>query len=369
MKKILLCSVLLTYGTALIGETAAHSELKHFVHVSRRCLASARATDNEEAFNAFKKINDFYIEHRREFKNIELLSSQESQTLSHECSQLLLETLFTTTKAPASRTALPLSDAIKVFTRAMPHLLSNRSTSALFGRLTLLSMVELIFFGLERSIAPPKKRKKMPLFNERVAAFKDIPFYESYFTKMIGLGIGKTLAIGAVNEYTQQGISPYLHKLAETIIPKVVAIIAQGILELNGKKKLSADFWRGAGLKIGSPLILGKAFVHQSHPLYKPLLILSYIFPFFSGNSGEVFLAPGIFNANTWKNLDLNTLYNILFDGAAGGIIFNAIPNGVESLLPKKNMTLNPDHRRKTIRNAVRSIFDTIFASWNKKAF
>jgi len=358
----------LLYAGLYIIAAAAHSlnpstqELRSFVALSQRCYASAQATDNQEAFDAFKKINDFYLEHRPAFKDIAQLNREEADTLAGKCSALLTDTLGTVTRSPApSNLALP--DAITVFSRAMPHLLTQRSTSAFLGRLTLLSMIELAFFLIERRISPANqsKGKTMPLITERFKAAQNIPFGSNYFFKMMGLAVGKTVSIGAVNEYTQKGIPSYIHKLAETIIPRVMAIIAGGIMEHNEKGALRKDFWQAATIKIGMPLVLGKAFVSRSHPLYKPLLLLSYILPFFVGDSGKLMLKNGDFSFNAWCN--------ICMDGAASAAIFNGIPAAVDAALPTRDMRLHPAHRRKAIRNAIRGLFDKTFALWNKEAF
>ena len=379
MKKQVLYALLFLYTTAshprILTQTPAVNDLKQFLKLSQHCYASAHATSDQHAFDTFKKINSFYLQNRDTFKNLNTIDEQTAQALASQCTQLLTQSIAENTKSTGASfdSQLPLREAITLFTRTTPQLLTPRTTSAFFGRVILLSLIELSTFLIEGTIqpdAPPtpkaldangKPIKTMPQFADRLNDAKNIPILSSYFTKLIGLNIAKALSIGAVNEYTQKGISPYIHRIAENLIPKIVAITVAGILEYNEKNKLNSSFWRRSGIKIASPLVLGKAFVSKSHALYKPLLLLSYIFPFFSGSSGEVMLASGDYS--------LNALKNILMDGTASAVIFSGIPAAVEKALPKKNMTLNPNHRRKAIRNSIRAFFDKLFLLWNKQVF
>lgn len=368
MRKLFWYALLFLSGSAYSHQSSAVYDLQKFLKLSQQCYLSAHATNDQQAFDTFKKINNFYIAHREDFKQLNTLDTASAEQLASECSQVLIRSVATSTKTihDAHEATASLADAMTLFTRATPQLLTSRTTSALFGRITLLSLIELTTFLIEGAMQPEtpsssEQHKQMPALNERIKAVKDIPLFSGYFAKLMGLNIAKALSIGAVNEYTQKGISPYFHKLAETILPKLVAIVAAGILEYNKKNRLGATFWQRSALKVASPLVLGKAFVSKSHTLYKPLLLLSYIFPFFSGASGDMMLKNSDYSLNAWGN--------IFMDGAASAVIFSGIPAAVEKLLPKNDIRFNPSHRRKAIRNSVRAMFDKTFSLWNKEAF
>lgn len=375
MKKSLLFSLVFSATVSVATSTTigplsqaetTHASLKNFVALSKRCHASAQATDNQESFDAFKKINTFFIKHRAAFENIKELDDATAEKLAQQCSQVLTGALSQVTRAnrsPAPQEELPLDESMKIFTRAMPNLLAPTKTQTLIQRLILLSIVETSFFLIESNIKEENKSNastKMPTISERFKKMGSIDLSSKNFMKLFGLGIARALSIGAINEYSPKGISSYIHRLAENLLPKIVAILTAGTLLYSKEGKLSGRFMRSAVLRIINPFILGRGFLDKSHALYQPLLISSYVFPFFSGTSGGIMFGGSDFSPNAWAN--------VLVDGISGSAIYSGIPYATDRLIPKR-MALNPEHRRKALKNSVRSMFDTVYAQWNQVAF
>jgi hypothetical protein len=188
---------------------------------------------------------------------------------------------------------------------------------------------------------------------------------------MIALALGKTAGVALVNEYSPKGISSYFHTFMEAMFPKLIAVALLCMVASTQKKearnggnpesRIDKAFIFRMCIKLIAPIILGKAFLHKSHALYKPLQIASYAFPFLAGATAT--------RMSTGALTDWHQYVNVAIDGTLGFTIFNAVPMGIEKALPRRNMKLNPAHRRKAIKNCVRDVLDTCVKQWNKVAF
>jgi len=384
---------------------ADRNSLKQFVTLSQHCHASSQATSDKDSYDAFKRIKMFYLNHRNKFKKIDDLDEKTATQLSVDCKKILQAALTkavpVTTRAATVKEIenMALAEALKHFQVKMPHLLKPTTTPLFLRRLLFLTLVEVACYVTEVKLSekqrrpaptrqphsevdgsntgqtnhatkekPPVRPIKNPL--ERTKNIKNIPVLtRNGLLTMMGLAVTKTAAIALINEYSPKGISSYLHTFAEAIFPKIIAVF---LLVAMKKGKLSTEQWFGASIKIIAPIILGKAFLHRSHALYKPLQIASYAFPFVMGATAKTIYGAA-FNRNGLETIStsgyINTLANVAIDGLLGFSIFNAVPMGIEMALPKRNMKLNPAHRRKAIKNCVRDVLDTCVKQWNKTAF
>jgi len=380
---------------ALSHGEATRTSLKNFVELSKRCHASAQATSDKESFEAFKKINRFYLEHRIAFEHIKELDEATAEELASKCTRVLADALasvkpkelneeieeeFITrghamaplssidstklVRSPRKASSLPLDESMQLFSRAMPNLLSPTKTLTFLKRLILLSVIETSFFLIENNIKGKDKetneQKQMPTLKERIQKLGDVDITSKNFMKLFGLGIARAVSVGMVNEYSPKGISSYIHRLTENLLPKLIAVLTAGALFYGRNGKLPRSFMYSAVMRIVNPFILGRGFLNKSHALYQPMRISSYLFPFFSGTSGQLMFKHADFSPTAWAN--------VLIDGVSGAAIFNGVPYVAEQCIPRR-MPLNPDHRRKAIKNSVRSMFDTFYSQWNEVAF
>jgi hypothetical protein len=379
---------------------ADRESLKKFVTLSQHCHASSQATANKDAYDAFKRIKLFYLNHRNKFKKITELDEKTAHQLSLECKKTLQAALTkavpVTTRAVTIKEmeGMALAEALEHFETKMPNLLKPTTTPLFLRRILFLTLVEVASYLTEIKLsektkiahstkdplpinkgdAPTtnKKRPVRPMKNplDRTKSIPEIPVLSrNGLLNMMGLAVVKTGAIALINEYSPKGISSYLHTFAEAIFPKIIAVL---LLIAMKEGKLSTEQWLGASMKIIAPIILGKAFLHKSHVLYKPLQIASYAFPFVMGATAKTIYGAG-FNGNGLATIStsgyVNTLTNVAIDGVLGFSIFNAVPMGIEKALPRRNMRFNPTHRRKAIKNCVRDVLDTCVKQWNKVAF
>jgi hypothetical protein len=301
---------------------------------------------------------------------------------------------------------MALAEALKHFQVKMPHLLKPTTTPLFLRRLLFLTLVEVAFSlaedqitfhddpairgnryvtkarnanlgitlipqnGQLDQIVQNPRAHKLPSLKTRFTSPPGI-MTRGYFFKMMGLALGKTATVALVNEYSPKGISSYIHTFLENMLPKFIAVALLFMVASTQKKparngeeeksRIDKQFLFRMCLKLVAPIILGKAFLHRSHALYKPLQIASYAFPFLAGATATR-MSGGAFT-------DWQQYLNICIDGAVGFTVFNAVPMGIEKALPKRNMKLNPAHRRKAIKNFVRDMLDTCVKQWNKTAF
>ncbi|MDQ5891080.1 MAG: hypothetical protein QG604_954 [Candidatus Dependentiae bacterium] len=352
-------------ATLTISSETTRATLKEFVKLSTRCQESARTTTDQQSFDVFKKINIFYLEHRPSLRNIDQLDDASCTILANECSQLLTEQLSAVTKVHFPTKEVPLEESLGIFTRAMPNLLSPTATPVFLKRLLLLCLLEAAIYAIENNMkkkAESAPQKSMPEIKERIKKISTLDITSQEFLALFGLGIARAVGVGVISEYSPRGLSTsYIHRFAENMMPKVIAVLTVGTLLYAKNGKLPGWFKWAAFLKLINPLILGRGFVKPSNKLYQPLLTLSYIFPFFAGSSGGLMRKNHDFSTNAWAN--------VLVDGISGFGIFTAIPQVADQFIPTNRMALNPEHRRKTIKNCVRTAFDTMYKDWDKKAF
>ncbi|MEI7580720.1 MAG: hypothetical protein WCJ17_02885 [bacterium] len=394
---------------------ADRNSLKEFVTLSQHCHASSQATSDKDSYDAFKRIKMFYLNHRNKFKKIDELDEKTATQLSVDCKKILQAAL--TKAVPATTRAatvkeienMALAEALKHFQVKMPNLLKPTTTPLFLRRLLFLTLVEVAFSLAEDQITfhddpairgnryVTKARNanlgitlitqngqpdiinqrprphKLPSLKTRFTSPPGI-MTRGYFFKMMGLALGKTAAVALVNEYSPKGISSYIHTFLENMLPKFIAVALLFMVASTQKKpaqngaaekgRIDKAFVFRMCLKLVAPIILGKAFLHRSHALYKPLQIASYAFPFLAGAT-----ATRIMGGERGAFADLHQYANIFIDGAIGFTVFNAVPMGIEKALPKRNMKLNPAHRRKALKNFVRDMLDTCVKQWNKTAF
>jgi hypothetical protein len=392
---------------------ADRKSLKEFVTLSQHCHASSQATSDKDSYDAFKRIKMFYLNHRNKFKKVDELDEKTATQLSVDCKKILQAALTkavpVTTRAATVKEIenMALAEALKHFQVKMPHLLKPTTTPLFLRRLLFLTLVEVAFSLAEDQITfhddPAIKRKgyvaqailnneadahnrkvskkdaqetyftkpyKLPSLKTRFTSPPGI-MTRGYFFKMMGLALGKTATVALVNEYSPKGISSYIHTFLENMLPKFIAVALLFMVASTQKKparngeeeksRIDKQFLFRMCLKLVAPIILGKAFLHRSHALYKPLQIASYAFPFLAGATATR-MSGGAFT-------DWQQYLNICIDGAVGFTVFNAVPTGIEKALPKRNMKLNPAHRRKALKNFVRDMLDTCVKQWNKTAF
>ena len=343
----------------------ARVSIKQFLELADRCRQSAQATDNKEAFTAFKKINAFYLQHRKQFKNSDALSDKDILALAEGARNALAESLGTVSKNAGVLTAQEsLPDTIAVYNKAMPHLLTLTPTNTTVKRVLLFSLIETAFLIATTllSYSPDKPKMQIPDIRKRLDEGLKINLVSTDFAKIIGLALAKTACRGVVNEYVRKGISSYTDRLLEGILPLIIASAVTMVLLSQSKYiRSSGDFLSKRGWQLLNLIVLSKAFLKTSHFLYKPFLFGSYAFPF-------------VFNQTT-KTLGnggttvLNAAANMALEGSLAGVIFNLVPRGVDKLLPRRTMALNPTHRRATIRKAVQDVLDSVVKQWNNQTF
>lgn len=343
----------------------ARISIKHFLALADRCRHSAQATDNKEAFAAFKKINTFYLEHRKEFKNIGALSDARVFTLAAGARDALAQSLSTATKnAGVLTTQDSLPDTIALYNKAMPHLLTLTPTNTTVKRVLLFSLIETVFL-LATTISShtdAPARTKVPAIQERFRALLSLKVASTDFAKILGLALAKTACRGVINEFVRKGISSYTDRLAEGLLPLVIAsAVTLVLLSQSRYIRSSGDFLSKRGMQLLNLLVLSKAFLKTSHFLYKPFLYGSYAFPFVFNQTTKT-LGKGGTSA-------LNAAANMALEGGMAGLIFNLVPRGVDRLIPRRAMALNPTHRRAALRKAVQDILDSVVKQWNNQAF
>jgi hypothetical protein len=398
---------------------ADRESLKKFVTLSQHCHASSQATATKDAYDGFKRIKMFYLNHRNKFKKITELDEKTAHQLSLECKKTLQAALTkavpVTTRAATIKEmeGMALAEALEHFETKMPNLLKPTTTPLFLRRILFLTLVEVAFSLAEDQITfhddPTIKKENKYVGKARNANLKsassddsttDTPPHTSrahklpslktrftsppaimtrgYFLKMMTLALGKTAAVALVNEYSPKGISSYIHTFLENMLPKLIAVaLLCTVVNIQKNHPTEEELREGTTpsvrgmmnkpfifkicLKLLAPIILGKAFLHKSHALYKPLQIASYAFPFLAGATAT--------RMTTGALTDWQQYMNVAIDGVLGFSIFNAVPMGIEKALPRKNMRLNPTHRRKAIKNCVRDVLDTCVKQWNKVAF
>jgi|GEM_PF-3466507 len=351
------------FSSAMPGLISANQfALKEFVTLAQHCKTSQQSTADAPSFAAFKRIYTFYLENRARFAAFKKkeLSPEAIDDLAQDCSWFLQDATLKFTKAPrrAINEEQPLQKSIEQFRRTVPQLLAPIKIASFGKRLLFLTMIEVAVLSVETQwLKRERGRKKVPSFRERFTKATQIDW--GRYGKAVALGLGRLGAYTAVDECMRKGIMTPWHKVLEVVVPRILA----GIIVCTCLSAPKGAMSLRIGQRLANTLILSKLFLPASHPLYKPLAITSYVYPFIFGKTG---LSGGwdlahISDPNTWANM--------AFDGAASFGIFTALPHAIGKLIPKDRMPLNPHHRRKAITNAVRELFDKGFSTWNDAAF
>ena len=360
---------LMPHSAAQTSRATMIAELHDFASLAAHCEKTTHTTSDQVILTRCFALADLMKRYRKHFANLKDVPNKHLRELYQRCRDTLaLQTAARgpgLRKHPATRERT-LSDTIATFVDQYQDALVKKTTGImLLKRIGFRSLVEAICKSVDHYTSPEKGELHMPCFTQRVSTIPTRNPLKKETLRKIMIAFGKVTGNLVCDELLPKGVRSQEQSLTELVSVTLVGAVLAACM-LVGVKSFRQQNIHGIDINPGKPidpvnltldtfakLFLCRWYIKKNHKYYWLANIAAMTVPFFKGST---FLTMR--KTDDWSRRD--AFVNGIIDTAESAIIYDAVPLGVEKLLPKrkKKRHFAPAHRRTACKRLFREIVD-----------